>query len=105
MTHKINRENDGPFLENGPVLVWYPPPGADHHSAWAWLPGSILEQRGPDEWRVVVEVPALAYPDPYVPNWNAPENMLYPACFRGSSELRPVTVRQWQRAREEWADG
>ena len=107
MTHKINNGNDGPFREDSTVLVWYPPPGADHHGmeTWAWLPGSILEQCGPDEWRVVVEVPALAYPDPSLPNGNAPENLLYPACFRDSSELRLVTVRHWQRAREEWADG
>jgi hypothetical protein len=102
MTYKINTESVSPFLEDSPVLVWYPPPGADHQSpeTWAWLPGSILEQHGPDEWRVVVEVPQLAYPDPC-----EPENMLYPACFRDASELRPVTVWQWQQAREEWACG
>jgi hypothetical protein len=106
MTHKIN-ENDGRFPEDSPVLIWYPLLGADDsdRDTWAWLPGSILEQCGPDEWRVVVEVPALAYPDPSVPNGNAPEHMLYPACFRDSSEIRGVTVRQWEQAREDWTHG
>jgi hypothetical protein len=60
------------------------------------LPGSILNQCGPDEWHVVIEVLALAEPDPSVPNGDAPENLLYPACFRDASEIRAVTVRQWQ---------
>src|ERR1039458_9336726 len=30
-----------------------------HRSAWPWLPGSILEQCGPDEWDVCVEVREL----------------------------------------------
>lgn len=95
----INELNDGRFPDESPVLVRYPPPGADasDRGAWAWLPGSILGRCGPDEWYVVVEVPALAEPDPSMPNGDAPENLLYPACFRDSSELRSITVRQWER--------
>ncbi|GAA0968907.1 hypothetical protein GCM10009555_015090 [Acrocarpospora macrocephala] len=60
--------------------------------------GSIIGQCGPAEWHVVVEVPALAVPDPFVPNGDAaPENLLYPACFRDATELRPVTVAEWER--------
>jgi hypothetical protein len=62
-------------------------------------------QCGSDEWHVVIEVPALAEPDPSVPNGDAPENLLYPACFRDASEIRAVTVRQWQRTREALAHG
>jgi hypothetical protein len=82
--------------------VWFPPPGTDDHdrSTWAWLPGAILSQGGPDEWHVVVEVPALAFPDPNVPNGDAPENLLYPACFRDASELRAVTWRTWYQVYE-----
>jgi hypothetical protein len=63
------------------------------------LPGSILSQCGPDGWHVVIEVPALAEPDQSVPNWDAPENLLYPARFRDVTEIRAVTPRQRQRTR------
>jgi hypothetical protein len=97
MADKINE-----FPDDSTVLVWFPPPGADDNdrSTWAWLPGTILSQCAPDEWHVVVEVYELAFPDPSVPDGEAPENLLYPACFRDSSELRAVTVRRWQQAYE-----
>jgi hypothetical protein len=106
MENEIN-ESENPYPDDSPVLVWYPPAGADDHdrSTWAWLPGSVLSRCASDEWHVVIEVPALAEPDPSVPNGDAPEDLLYPACFRDASELRPVTVRRRQRAREESADG
>jgi hypothetical protein len=64
MEIKINDQSE--FPDHTPVLVWYPPPGADDHDqrTWAWLPGSILSRCGPDEWHVVIEVPELAEPDP-----------------------------------------
>jgi hypothetical protein len=107
MENEINAQCEPQFSNDSAVLVWYPLPGADYHDrdAWTWLPGSILSQCGPDEWHVVIEVPALAEPDPSAPNGHAPENPLYPACFRDASEIRAVTVQQWQRAREELADG
>ncbi|MBO3746148.1 hypothetical protein J5X84_08750 [Streptosporangiaceae bacterium NEAU-GS5] len=110
MTNEINNAFNGaqnPFPDDSPVLVWYPLPDHDplDRHTWSWLPGSILDQCGPDEWRVVVEVPPLAEPDPSIPNGDAPENLLYPSCFRDASELRAVTVREWQQAREELARG
>lgn len=95
-------ENDGRFPDDSPVLVWYPPPGADNRdrSTWVWLPGSILGQCCTDEWYVVVEAPALAEEDPSVPDGEASENLLYPACFRDSSEIRAVSVEEWQRVRD-----
>jgi hypothetical protein len=95
-------ENDGQFPEDTPVLVWYPPPSADNsdRGTWAWLPGSILSQCCADEWYVVVEAPALTEPDPSAPDGVAPENLLYPACFRDSSEIRAVSVEEWQRVRD-----
>lgn len=47
----------------------------------------------------------LAAPDPGVANGDAPENMLYPACFRDSSEIRAVPLRQWRQVREALAHG
>ena len=74
---------------------------ARDRNAWAWLPGSIVSQCGPDEWCVVVEDPELAEPDTSLPDGDAPENLLYPLCFRDSSEIRAVSVERWERAREE----
>ncbi|GAA1024675.1 hypothetical protein Aple_103640 [Acrocarpospora pleiomorpha] len=104
MTYNINYRGGAAygdqFPDDAPVLVRYPLPGADpmDRSTWAWLPGSILSQCGPDEWSVLVEVPAPAIPDPSVSNSDAPENMLYPTCFRDASELRPATAAEWERA-------
>lgn len=70
MTYGINKhrsgDNDGRFPEETPVLVRYPLRD-DQTNSWPWLPGTVLEQCGPDEWCLVVEVPALAEPDPAGP--------------------------------------
>ena len=51
------------FAEDDPVLVRFPRDKAEEQGsreAWPWLPGTVLEQAGPDEWRVCVEVRELA---------------------------------------------
>jgi hypothetical protein len=102
MANEINEENAPRLPDGSPVLVWYPPYGVDAHdrSAWAWLPGSIVSQCCSDEWCVVVEDPKLAEPDTSLPDGDAPENLLYPLCFRDSSEIRAVTIEEWTRVRE-----
>ncbi|MBC6456378.1 hypothetical protein [Actinomadura sp. HBU206391] len=102
MRNKINEENDPQFPNGSTLLVWYPPCGADAHDrcTWAWLPGSILRQCCPDECYVVVKVLDFAEPGPNVPNGDAPEDLLCPACFRDSSELRPISEERWMRLRE-----
>jgi hypothetical protein len=67
-------------------------PGTDtsRWAAWPWLPGSIVEQCGPDEWRVCVEdrdVAVLRDGRPARRN-TASRNLYYPMCFRDSSEIR-----------------
>jgi hypothetical protein len=55
--------NDGRFPDDSPVEVHYPLTKQQEQgdrSAWPWLPGSILEQCGPDGWYVRVEVRDLA---------------------------------------------
>ena len=59
-------------------------------SAWPWLPGTVLERCGPDEWRVRVDVRELATAENGMP---APDGtpdacLLFPVCYRDSSELR-----------------
>ncbi len=87
--------NDGRFPDESPVWVWYPPKettrGQDvPRDQWAWLPGSILSQCGPDEWHVIVEVRELATrADGSRPRKNTPSrNLFYPACYRDASEIR-----------------
>jgi hypothetical protein len=55
------------------VEVKYPRTRAEHdgdRSAWPWLPGTVLEQCGPDEWAVDVEIDVT--------------------CFRDASEIRAM---------------
>ena len=63
-------------------------------STWPWLPGSIVEQCGPDEWYVCVEVRELAVlrDGRRAPRGTASRNLYYPCCFRDGSEIRPRTA-------------
>lgn len=85
-------ENDGRFPDDSAVEVWYPPLGADDklRDTWAWLPGTIAGQCGPDEWHVYIVVRDLAVLEDGSP---APEGIpdedtYYPGCYRDSTELR-----------------
>jgi hypothetical protein len=92
MIEYLPDDNDGRFPEDTPVLVMYPlRDDQNDRDSWPWLPGTVLAQSGPDEWRVVVEVPALAVPDPSVPNRHAPDNLLYPACSATRPRFAPST--------------
>lgn len=70
-------DNDGRFPDQATVLVRYPlhpgparRPGQspDEHRAalraerqtWPWLPGTVEQQCGPDEWLITIEDPRLA---------------------------------------------
>jgi hypothetical protein len=78
----MRHENDGRFPDESEVLVRYPlrqgpgperQPGQsdDEHLAvlradrerWPWLPGTIEQQCGPDEWLVTIEDRRLAKRD------------------------------------------
>jgi hypothetical protein len=79
-------DNDGRFPDDGPVMVKYPLPSErqQDRADWPWLPGTVLGQCGPDEWHVVVDgAEELAEPSD-----DDPDVLLYPACFRDSSEIR-----------------
>ena len=73
------------FAEDDPVLVRFPRDKAEEQGsreAWPWLPGTVLQQVGEDEWDVLVEDPGLA---------EARDGGLwYPVCFRDCTELRPA---------------
>lgn len=81
------------FPEGTPVEVMYPRTTEQEkgvRSKWPWLPGTILEQVGPDEYHVCVEVHGLAtLQDGRRPRRNTPSHKLYyPAPFRDGSEIR-----------------
>jgi hypothetical protein len=101
-------ENDGRFPDESEVLVRYPAhpgperqPGqsqAEHlavlraeRETWPWLPGTVEQQCGPDEWLVTIEDRRLAVLQDGrpAPAGTADEDLLFPQCFRDSSELRP----------------
>jgi hypothetical protein len=81
-------------LDESPVEVRYPrskqEEQADRDTS-PWLPGSIVEQCGPDEWYVCIEVRELAVlrDGRCAPHGTASRNLYYPCCFRDSSEFRP----------------
>ncbi|MFD0854693.1 hypothetical protein ACFQ07_20815 [Actinomadura adrarensis] len=106
MEIKINSRPEQRFQEDDLVLVWFPPVGADHQrrETWSWLPGVILSQCGHDEWSVLIDVPSLAEPDTSVSNGNAPDHLLYPTCYRDASEIRAVSVSEWDETYRRWAD-
>jgi hypothetical protein len=87
MTSGMYADNDGRFPDDSAVLVRYPLTAEQDkgdRNAWPWLPGTVLGQCGHDEWHVVVDgVEELAEPSD-----DGPDVLLYPACFRDSSEIR-----------------
>jgi hypothetical protein len=58
-----DEDNDGGFPDESPVEVRYPRSKQEERGGrerWPWLPGTIVEQCGPDEWYVCIEVRDLA---------------------------------------------
>jgi hypothetical protein len=51
---------------------------------WPWLAGTIVEQCGPDEWYVCIEVRELAAlrDGQPAPRGTGSRNLYYPCCFR-----------------------
>ncbi|MEV8376727.1 hypothetical protein AB0P21_28550 [Kribbella sp. NPDC056861] len=78
--------NDGQFPDD--FEVWTPYPLTDDKNTladrdnWPWLRGQVIGQGGPDEWHIVIDVPALTEYEDGV-EWR-------PACFRNSCELRLI---------------
>ena len=94
----MDHELPGQLVEDTPVMVRYPRTSEEERgdrSEWPWLPGTILEQCGPDEWRVCVEVRELAVrEDGSKPTPRTPQHKLYyPCCFRDSSEMKLRSAR------------
>ena len=89
-----DEDNDGRFPDESPVEVRYPRSKQEEQGdreRWPWLPGTIVEQCGPDEWYVCIEVRELAAlrDGRRAPRGTASRSLYYPCCFRDSSEIRP----------------
>jgi hypothetical protein len=89
-----HQDNDGRFPDESAVEVRYPRSKQEEHGdreRWSWLPGTIIEQCGLDEWYVCIEVHELAVlrDRRRAPRGTASRNLYYPCCFRDSSEIRP----------------
>jgi hypothetical protein len=92
-----DEDNDGKFPDESPVEVRYPRSKQEEQTdreQWPWLPGTIVEQCGPDEWYVCIEVRELAalQDGRRAPRGTASPNLYYPCCFRDGSEIRPRTA-------------
>ncbi len=90
MYHELS---DGMLADETPVFVRYPRTSEEERGGrakWPWLPGTIVEQCGPDEWQVVIEVRELATLEDGspVPEGTADDDLYYPLCFRDSSEIK-----------------
>jgi hypothetical protein len=90
-----DEDNDGKFPDESPVR--YPRSKQEEQTdreQWPWLPGTIVEQCGPDEWYVCIEVRELAalQDGRRAPRGTASPNLYYPCCFRDGSEIRPRTA-------------
>jgi hypothetical protein len=92
-----DEDNDGKFPDESPIEVRYPLSKQEergNREQWLWLPGTIVEQCGPDERYVCVEVRDLAVlrDGRRAPRGTASRNLYYPCCFRDGSEIRPRTT-------------
>ena len=57
-------DSDNPYPDGAPVLVRYPRDKAEEKASrdtWPWLPGTIVQRCGPDEWQVCVEAPRAGH--------------------------------------------
>ena len=95
--HDHDEDNDGRYPDESPVEVRYPRSKQEEQGdreQWPWLPGTIVEQCGPDEWYVCIEVRELAVlrDGRRAPRGTASRNLYYPCCFRDRSEIRPRTA-------------
>ena len=73
------------YSEDDEVLVKYPLTGDQERgdrAAWPWLPGTVTEVCGPDEWQVAVDDQRVAT--------EQDGELWYPLVFRDGSELRPA---------------
>jgi hypothetical protein len=89
-----DEDNDGRFPDESPVGIRYSCSKQEEQGdreQWLWLPGTVVEQSGPDEWYVCVEARELAVlrDGRRAPRGTASHRLYYPCCFRGSSESGP----------------
>jgi hypothetical protein len=92
-----DEDNDGKFPDESPVEVRYPRSKQEEQTdrgTWPWLPGTIVEQCGPDEWYVCIEVRELAVlrDGRRAPRGTVGCDLYYPCCYRDGSEIRPRTA-------------
>ena len=86
-------DNDGRFPDDSRVEVRYLRTRQEEHgdrSKWPWLPGTIEQQCGPDEWQVCVMDKSVSVlrDGRRAPRNTASRNLYYPLCYRDSSEIR-----------------
>jgi len=82
------------YPDDTPVQVRYPLDDDQPREAWPWMPGTIEQRCGPDEWQVCVEAREVAVLEDGspAPDGTPDDDLYYPLCFRDSSEIKPRPV-------------
>lgn len=87
------------FPDESPVEVRYPRSKQEEKGGRGrcpWLPGTVVEQCGPDEWYVCIEVRELAVlrDGRRAPRGTASRNLCYPCCYRDRPERFGLSRRK-----------
>src|SRR5436305_8401080 len=88
-------DNDGRYPDGLAVLTPFPVTDAEaagDRASWPWVTASVVEQCGPDEWTLVIEIPEtgrLANGEP-APAGTPGDDVYYPIVFRDAGEIRPA---------------
>ena len=86
-------QNDGKYPDDSAVEVRFPSgkeqEGRDRE-LWPWMPGTVEQQCGPNEWLITVESRSVAVQKDGSParEGTPDEDLWFPQCFRDSSEIR-----------------
>jgi hypothetical protein len=86
-----SREESGPPLASDAVTALRTTEEElGDRATWPWLPGTVLQRVGPDEFQIVVEVPELATLEDgsLAPEATPDDDLWYPVCFRDAAEIK-----------------
>ena len=86
-------QNDGKHPDDSTVEVRYPRDKTQEvrgRELWPWMPGTVEQQCGPDEWLITIEDRSVAVQADGSPaqEGTPDEDLWFPQCFRDSSEIR-----------------
>jgi hypothetical protein len=86
-------DDGNPYPDGTPILVRYPCTEAEQQAdreQWPYLPGTIEQRVGEDEWQVIVQDRAVAELEDGTapPDATPDENLWHPVVYRDRSEIK-----------------